>query len=95
VKEIDDGGAAFPHLNPDFDGNWNNNPQRGGMTLRDYFASAANEEDICNMREKYKKAVPDTDAGDGYGPDYKYPSRTKCRYLHADEMLAARKEVLP
>jgi hypothetical protein len=38
---IDNGGAAFPHLNPNFDGNWDNDPQRGGMSLRDYFAAAA------------------------------------------------------
>ena len=39
MSAIDDGGPAFPHLNPDFDGNWNKDPQRGGMTLRDYFAA--------------------------------------------------------
>jgi hypothetical protein len=33
--------SAFPHLNPNYDGNWNKKPQHGGMTLRDYFAAAA------------------------------------------------------
>jgi hypothetical protein len=83
VSEIDDGGLAFP----------SEYYAEQGMTLRDYFAAAASEGDIANMREAYKQAVPNTDEGDGYGPDYKYPSRTKCRYLHAHEMLAARKEV--
>ena len=29
---------AFPHLNPNFDGNWDKEPQRDGMYLRDWFA---------------------------------------------------------
>lgn len=33
-----DGGPAFPHLNPNYDGNWDKEPQRGGMSLRDWFA---------------------------------------------------------
>ena len=40
-KQTDDGGAAFPHLNPNYDGLWDKNPQRGGLSMRDYFAAAA------------------------------------------------------
>ncbi len=36
-----DGGPAFPHVNPNYDGNWDMNPQRGGMSLRDWFAGQA------------------------------------------------------
>lgn len=36
-----DGGPAFPHKNPNYDGNWDKEPQRGGMSLRDYFAGQA------------------------------------------------------
>jgi hypothetical protein len=39
TDEVKDGGAAFPHLNPNYDGNWDKEPQRGGMSLRDWFAS--------------------------------------------------------
>lgn len=38
TDHVKDGGLAFPHLNPNYDGNWDKEPQRGGMTLRDYFA---------------------------------------------------------
>ena len=33
--------AAFPHINPPFDDNWNKHRQHSGMTLRDYFAAKA------------------------------------------------------
>lgn len=39
--KIDDGGQAFPCVNPHYDGNWNPEPTRSGMTLRDYFAGQA------------------------------------------------------
>jgi hypothetical protein len=32
---------AFPHLNPNFDGNWDKEPQRAGMTLHEWFAGQA------------------------------------------------------
>jgi hypothetical protein len=35
---IDDGGHAFPHTNPGYDGNWDKRRQFDGMSLRDYFA---------------------------------------------------------
>ena len=33
--------SVFPHTNPNYDGNWDKNPQRDGMTLRDWFAGQA------------------------------------------------------
>lgn len=41
MTNLKDGGPAFPHLNPNFDGNWDREPQRGGMSLRDWFAGQA------------------------------------------------------
>jgi len=37
--QADDGGPAFPHANPGYDGNWDKRRQIGGMSLRDCFAS--------------------------------------------------------
>jgi hypothetical protein len=87
-----DNPPAFPRVG--FVSPEDNEPISGnlGMTLRDYFAAAASEDDIRSMAEMHKKTVPNSDLNDGFGPDYKYPSRAKCRYLHADAMLAARKE---
>lgn len=45
ADKIDDGGPAYPHTNPDYDGNWDKEPQRGGMSLRDWFAGQV----ISNM----------------------------------------------
>lgn len=36
-----DGGPAFPHVNPNYDGNWDKEPQRAGMSIRDWFAGQA------------------------------------------------------
>ncbi len=36
-----DNPPAFPHLSPNYDGNWDNEPQRCGMSLRDWFAGQA------------------------------------------------------
>jgi hypothetical protein len=36
-----DGGPAFPHVNPGYDGNWDKERQIGGMSLRDWFAGQA------------------------------------------------------
>lgn len=90
MSGTDDGGAAFPHAPYATDrSNWSDGSQ--GMTLRDYFAASASEEDIQSMRDAHKRPVPGSDDY-LYGSDYIYPSRSECRYLHADTMLAARKE---
>jgi hypothetical protein len=77
MSKIDDGGTAFPTEYDD-----------RGLTMRDYFAAAANEEDLEMMIFQHRKIIEDTD----YGPVYKNPTRAQCRYLFADAMLAARKE---
>ena len=41
MSEAKDAGPAFPHVNPNYDGNWNNEPQRGGMSLHDWYAGQA------------------------------------------------------
>lgn len=33
--------AAFPCINPQYDGNWNKDPIIQGMTLKDYYAGQA------------------------------------------------------
>jgi len=45
---VNDGGPAFPYVNPNYDSNWDSRPQIGGMTLRDYFAGQAMNKGIIN-----------------------------------------------
>lgn len=83
TKQIDDGGPAFPESGA-----------RGiaasgeGMSLRDYFAAKASEQDIQAQQEWTGNTMRE-----GY-PSNRKPkfSRSQCRYKHADAMLAARKE---
>lgn len=86
----DDGGPAFPQT----DGRrWGNGYDDHGMSLRDWFAATASDDDLCG--------VPDTidDAAALLGVDPKdyngrihYPMiRAMARYAHADAMLAERK----
>ena len=71
----DNGGPAFPMIrdmrhNADWD-------HEAGMTLRDYFAALASEDDIR--------------ANAMFGELYAHPEdRCKARYRHADAMLAER-----
>jgi hypothetical protein len=41
MSDTNDGGSAFPCINPKHDGNWNKEPIIQGMTLRDWFAGQA------------------------------------------------------
>ena len=66
-----------------------------GMTLRDYFAAHATEEDICIALDLVKKVELMIDAGDGIKAIKRvYPenARQLARYIHADLMLNARGE---
>ena len=45
---------AFPNLNPNYDGNWDKEPQRGGMTLRDWFAGQALAGLCANQRATHE-----------------------------------------
>lgn len=77
MRERHNGGPAFP-----IDTKWNSHGeimQRGqpGMSLRDWFATHASEDDL--------------DAHRGYGPGKTLCSREEAKYRYADAMLAARK----
>lgn len=74
-KEIETGGSAFPGK---FTGQ--------GMTLRDYFATHASEDDVLLQAENLRILMIKT-SGLAILPD---DWRTSARYMHADEMLAAR-----
>lgn len=92
-QPIDDGGPAFPTENQ-----WQIGPNSyhyEGMSLRDYFAGEANEQDIHYHIMDKAEPIPGTDEGDGLGPDLKYPTREQARYMFADAMIAARKNETP
>ena len=69
-----DGGSAFPEPG---------NAQCGGMTLRDYFAAAASDDDVLDVRHTYYMANVDK-------PDFMALTQAQARYMHADAMLAER-----
>ncbi len=82
------GGPAYP--SPRWEG-WGS-PQEG-MTLRDYFAAHATEEDICTAMDLVKKVEVVRDLGNGHKViERGYPDNTRqiARYIHADAMLKAR-----
>ncbi len=92
TDHIEDGGPAFAQEQ------WN--PDRemfmvtGGMTLRDYFATHANEQDILFWLNEVQSE--ETIVEDGAGQKHMkwgapLEAREKARYLHADAMLKARK----
>ena len=65
----------------------------GGMTLRDYFAAHATEEDICTAMDLVQKVEVVRDLGNGHKViERSYPENTRqiARYIHADAMLKAR-----
>jgi hypothetical protein len=81
----DTGGPAFPHsrLGSDAD----------GMTLRDYFAAHATDDDICSAMERIPKVETVRDLGNGHKViERGYPPniRQMARFMHADAMLAER-----
>ncbi len=66
-----------------------------GMTLRDYFAAHATEEDICTAMDLVKKVEVVRDLGNGHKViERGYPDNTRqiARYIHADAMLRAREK---
>lgn len=67
-----DGGQAFPGET------WGSK----GMSLRDYFAARALENDIANHRHILYHS----------GGYIKEPTREQCRYAYADAMLAERQK---
>lgn len=83
----EDGGPAFPFGQTDeLSGQLVNGWGSEGMTLRDYFAAKASEEDIqyqiCAMAPR-----------NGFGEVMSHKvSRSAARYAHADDMLKERTE---
>ena len=68
------------------------NLPQDGMTLRDYFAAKASEEDIKNFSCSEGEEITGTDT---LGRNWKrheviYYTREQARYRHADAMLKAR-----
>lgn len=78
-----DGGNAFPMWHPEL-----MNTAEFGMSLRDYFASKATEEDITEVLNDHYCQWQDSNTTDSI--NYNQPSRSQARYMHADLMLEAR-----
>lgn len=96
MSEIDTGGPAFPTFTNQY--HFGLDEQRPatvdpGMTLRDYFAAKASEEDIQEWVHVIPKVqrVFEVDAG-RKEVRYVQPhnAREIARYMHADAMLKAR-----
>ena len=74
MEKINDGGPAFPRSGSDYV-----NAQEG-MSLRDWFASHASENDIRRHQSIIERSN-----------GYTYmPSIEECKYAYADAMLKAR-----
>ena len=80
MKEINDGGPAFPVPMVRFDGGNFFNVRDTGMSLRDWFASQASENDILRHQSIIERLN---------GHTY-MPSIEECKYAYASEMLRAR-----
>ena len=96
MNDTNTGGAAFPTARVNINGV---DEQDGiqafgaGMTLRDYFAAHATEEDICTAMSLVQKVEVVRDLGNGHKViEQGYPENTRqiARYIHADTMLKAR-----
>ncbi len=87
MGSVNTGGFAFPRAYSE------QHDSTRGMTLRDYFAAHATEEDICTAMDLVKKVEEVRDLGNGHKVIEKgYPQNTRqiARYIHADAMLKAR-----
>lgn len=81
---LDDGGPAFPHANPNYDGNWDKRGQIDGMSLRDWFAGMALQGVMVNA-QGLGEMDPEKRA--------RLLKQVACLlYETSDAMLAARKE---
>lgn len=75
MDQTNDGGPAFPGTDA-------KGFVSDGMSLRDYFAAGALENDIASHRQKLYHS----------GGYIKEPTREQCRYAYADAMLAERQK---
>lgn len=93
------GGPAFPTPNR-IGANETNTwiaevPGQEGMTLRDYFAAHASEEDMCVALKSVQKVQRVKDCGNGQKTivmGYPDNARQIARFIHADQMLKAREQ---
>ena len=94
MSNTNTGGSAFPRPEAwNSDLGYGTQPAQDGMTLRDYFATHATEEDICTAMDLVKKVEVVRDLGNGHKViERGYPDNTRqiARYIHADKMLKAR-----
>jgi hypothetical protein len=82
------GGPAFPSA--DFE-----HHEYAGMTLRDYFATHASEEDIKYWQPMGVEVTKVRELGNGSKQIYAAPgmfTREQARYRYADAMLKAREQ---
>ena len=86
---IEDGGPAFHSITIDNGDNYNAPTKyyHKGMSLRDWFATHASEEDIQEFLPRTKSEEAEFVDANGFKP-----TRQWARYKHADAMLAARRE---
>lgn len=87
MSEQKNGGSAFPSYASDHRGAACNTTfePRGGITMRDYFAARATEEDI----EEHRGYRVNTKSG---SREYVL-TREQAKYAYADAMLRARQEI--
>ena len=77
MEKINAGGPAVPQ---DLQGRRGDDPQYQGMSLRDWFATHASENDI----RRHQSIIERTNG-------YTYaPSIEECKYAYADAMIKAR-----
>jgi hypothetical protein len=86
AMQINDGGPAFPHLRSECQ-RVNETEMYEGLTMRDYFAAHATEEDIAEFMPATMGEVAIFEQQHGYRM-----TRWLAKYKAADAMLAARKE---
>ena len=80
MDQTNDGGPAFPNVPTEVSDqctSWDM-----GMSLRDYFAARASENDMANHRYRLYHS----------GGCIEEPTREQCRYAYADAMLAERQK---
>ena len=90
MSNTNTGGPAFPH-HVVCENGWSETQKLQGMTLRDYFAVHASEEDIQRHITGLESMIVGQDAqGPVYRTEQVFRSRERARYKWADEMLKAR-----
>jgi len=92
--EKETGGPAFPQCSYNMTGGYD---ITGGMTLRDYFAAKATDEDVRQYINDYSQMVDGFyfSVATGKPEPTKMPTkrtREQAKYIYADAMLKAREQ---